>query len=408
MRKQLILILLFTFHFTASAQEAASSAGTASALFLRCGLSPRAAGLAEAFTAVADNENALFYNPAGLPKLKMSVIGLNHTEWLEDIRFDNITFAYKFNRKIVAALAFSHLWTPSIQGKDEFGNNTESINVSSSICHLGLGYKLHPSLYLGIGLKYFRDDLSGYAADGIAFDAGFYMYTFIPRLTFGMALQNLGGKIQYDKEKQEIPLTYRAGLAYKFLANQFCFSTDIVKSVDTEYYFNFGVEYVYNKTFSLRAGNQVRQENMLTPAFGAGLQFLNRYQIDYSFYSPSELGATHRFGIKFKLNTPNNNYAKPVQSYYRKNSLQTPQNVTAKISKENLIISWKEQQGALYNVYARYSDNKTWKKITKTPISKNLKILKKPMVKGKYFFCVTLIIDKFESAFSKEAVIDVK
>ena len=215
--KTIVQIFIITlFPIIVFSQNSVSTAGTSGLLFLRSGVSTRVSGLGEAFTAVADDENAILYNPAGLINLKSSVVSLNHTEWLEDIRFDNLIFAYKFNYKLSAAFAVSHMWLPAIQGKDEFGNNTEDINISSSILQLGMAYRVHPSIYLGVNTKYFHDNLADNIASGFAFDAGFYMYTFIRGLTFGLTAQNLGGKIKYISAKQKLPFTYRAGFAYKF------------------------------------------------------------------------------------------------------------------------------------------------------------------------------------------------
>ena len=88
-----IVCLLIVFSSLVFSQESASGAGTASNLFLRFGTSTRVAGLSESFTGLADDENTLFYNPGGIPNIRGGVVALNHTEWFQDIRVDNIVFA---------------------------------------------------------------------------------------------------------------------------------------------------------------------------------------------------------------------------------------------------------------------------------------------------------------------------
>jgi hypothetical protein len=127
-------------------QESSSDAGTASVLLLRFGPNPRVAGLSEAFTGIADDENALYYNIAGLPYLKSGVVSLNHTEWFEDIRMENITFGHYFSRSLGLAVGLTHMWMPGIEGRDNQGQAVGSVDVTSSVINLGAAYKIIPSL----------------------------------------------------------------------------------------------------------------------------------------------------------------------------------------------------------------------------------------------------------------------
>ena len=64
----IMLLILLPLNQSLKAQESASSAGTSSVLLLRFAPSPRTAGLGEAFTGLANDENSLYYNPAILTK----------------------------------------------------------------------------------------------------------------------------------------------------------------------------------------------------------------------------------------------------------------------------------------------------------------------------------------------------
>ncbi len=82
--------LIFTLFCASYAQNPNSSAGTSSNLLLRFDTGAKVSALSGAYTGLAKDEQALFYNPAGLTQLYNGVFGLNHAEWLEDIRIDNI------------------------------------------------------------------------------------------------------------------------------------------------------------------------------------------------------------------------------------------------------------------------------------------------------------------------------
>lgn len=410
--KKLTKLLIFAvlLPLGIQAQGPSKYAGTSSNVFLRAGLSTRVAGLGEAFTAVSDDENALYYNPAGLANITQGAVGLNHTQWFEDIRMDNLVFGYNFDRKLGVGISIAHMWMPAIQGKDNFGNATGDINVSSSIINLGLGYKIHPSLYLGVGIKYFRDNLADFSANGLALDAGFYMYTAIPGMTFGISVQNLGGKIQYDEVQEEIPLSFRAGVAYKISGTGLRIALDGVKSRDSDISLGAGLEYTLMETFSLRVGNQFRSDQKFTPGYGAGLNINDQYVIDYTYYAFQDLGNTHRIGFTFKFDLPGVKIRK-TPLYRRSVSVtrsRPPATIKFNFNDDKLVLNWSRVYGAEYNVYAKNSVSGSWKKLNNTQIRETKLEFKKPSGTNEIYICVTSVINNVESDFSKEVKVEVK
>ena len=405
--KSLLILIIFTF--TIQAQTPSSSAGTASGLMLRLGVSAKVTGISEAFTGLANDENSLFYNSAGLANISSGIISLNHMEWFQDVRIDNINFAYKFSSNFGSAISISHMWLPSIQGFNEQGLETESFDVSSSVLNLGFGYKIIPGFSLGFGLKYFQDRLAEYNASGAAFDLGMHMKTIVPGLTMGLAVQNMGGNIIYDKRAQRIPITYRAGLAYDIPNINLILATDAVKSVDSDFVFNFGTEYNFVEYVTIRLGNRFSSSEAFTPSFGVGFQYNRQFFINYTFYNLSVLGSTHRFGFTFQFGDKSYPSKKKYSTkMLEKPKLIPPENLEIEIADEKLIISWDRISGARYLVYAKYGEEGDWKKLIKTPLySNSLKINKLPE-KGKYYFKVSSIINEKESKFSKEEQIEIE
>lgn len=409
MNKIYIYILILFFTYTGFSQTPASSAGTASNLMLRFGVSTKVTGISEAFTGLANDENALLYNPGGLPNIKSGIVSLNHIEWFEDIRVDNLTFGYNFNGYFGLAAGISHMWLPAIQGKDEYGRETEQLNVSSSIINLGFGYKFHPGFFAGVGIKYFNDNLANYSANGIALDLGLFMKTSIPGLTAGLAIQNFGGEIQYNIKKQRIPLTYRAGLAYKIYRPSITISADVVKSVDTDVKTNIGVEYNFIDNISVRLGNRIDKNDSFVPAFGTGFQFQEQFNLNYTFFNLSDLGPTHRIGFTYQFPIPSmKKWRRSLSTSHQLEYLPPPKSTQVELEEDRLLLFWEKVEGAKYNVYAKYGENGDWTKITDHPSSSRvLKINKRPE-EGMYSFKITSVKDGRESTFSKEASIYVE
>src|SRR4051812_46483804 len=76
----LVVVVLFQIFgsLSASAQAATGRAGTASADFLKLGVGARYLAMGEAATAVADDANAIFWNPANIARLKRSSISFTY------------------------------------------------------------------------------------------------------------------------------------------------------------------------------------------------------------------------------------------------------------------------------------------------------------------------------------------
>lgn len=412
--KFLLFIFLLVFSY-AGAQSPVPSAGGSSVLFLRSGLSARVTGLGEAFTALADDENSLYYNPAGLFRMTNTRFTLNHTQWFEDIKFDNLTFGYRIRDRAGIAFGISHMWMPQIQGKNEIGQNTGKLSVSSSIFQVGIGLPILDNVYGGATVKYFSDNLASYVSSGFALDIGVFVYTLIPELTFGASVQNLGAKVKYNETSQDLPFTLRAGLAYFIRQRAINLSVDVLKSQGSGLKVNLGGEYRVTSNLSLRTGNQFGTGDLFTPSFGLGLGFEERYILNYTYFSNSDLGGTHRIGFTFNLFSPRGNTYRSQDNRSRlsgkrvdKISVRKPRNLRVFFRQGRMVIQWSKVENAHYNVYARYSGKSGWKKITKTPLTQNGIDYKIPIVPGRYYFRVTALVNHVESHFSEEAYIDVK
>jgi len=202
------------------------------------------------------------------------------------------------------ALNIAHLWMDAIPIRDHTGNSSGEMNVSNSVANVSLAYRFYRGMYAGISINYLNENLHVVSANRVSFDISYYMFTLMPGLTFGINIKNLGPQIRYGQANESLPLSIRAGMAYNLKYPDMFLALDYVKTNGQNFYFASGVEYIFRKQFMLRIGNRFKNRSLLNPAFGLGLSFLSRFEINYSFTLHEFLNDIHQVGIKYKFGLP--------------------------------------------------------------------------------------------------------
>jgi hypothetical protein len=210
--------------------DARAQLGESTALFLRIEPDSRSAGMGNTGVAVADNANAMFWNPSGLAFQRNTQVGITHANWLP--QFD-------------AGLFYEYLvGTYHVDGIGTFGGHVTYLNLgeieirnsegieegtySSYELAVGVsyGYEVSERLGLGTSLRTIYSKLapSGEQGSGTAATlAGDLsaLYRTSPftlagsEATFstGVNLANMGGRMKYRRVKQALPMNLRLGYA---------------------------------------------------------------------------------------------------------------------------------------------------------------------------------------------------
>ncbi len=300
------LILLFLAATPASAQ-------TMVTLF-DIGAGVRPMGMGGAFTALADDENALFYNPAGLGFREKMRFG-SFYEPRFGASFGDLALAGK---NFGLGLIFFNLG--GIDQRDANDNSTGTFTYGSSgtiaaggvrLGDLPLGLPLQ-DLALGLGAKLYQvSSPEGGNGSGLALDLGILWAQEslqigpLPLdLRLGVAVENLGLAVKYNSGHTEgWPLGLRLGTAVRVrdLSLALDLETRGTIHLGGEYKFrNIGLERFGLGTLALRVGGFTQGGLVLT--IGFGLQFTNFY-LDYAFLAYPRAPDTHRlsFAAEFKL-----------------------------------------------------------------------------------------------------------
>ncbi|MBN2093434.1 PorV/PorQ family protein [candidate division KSB1 bacterium] len=345
MKRALILVSLMAcmigFLTDLHAQGNSDKSGTTAAQFLKIGVGARAMGLGGAFVAHADDIFSLYWNPAGINKVKSLTLGGSYTQWFADIHHQFFGLVLPVNSSScvgfqAAALTMDPVEITTIDsphGTDEFydaGDLSIGVSYATSVTNF---------FALGITAKYIQQQIYNESASTFAFDIGSVLDIPFYGLKMGMAFSNFGGKLKLDgrdltkeydlnpnntlndgvetrlkTEPWDLPVNFSVGLAIDIFgmngksvspSHIHRLTLDITGNhpADASEYVNVGLEYTFNRLLILRGGYKSSRdvEKMF---YGAGLFIpLGRtdFTFDYALASFEELDYIHIFSASISF-----------------------------------------------------------------------------------------------------------
>ena len=388
--------------------------GTSNADFLKIGVGGRPSAMGEAFTAVADDANGAFWNPAGLTAIDRMSVSLMHLVWFYDTYYEYASFVFPVDNMTTAGLAINYFWVPAFDstkntdGLATLGEVPSSYDLAltgSYARNLGNIYTKDftiSNISLGANFSFIKRAIMGIDLDSsILIDLGF-MANMTDDFKLGLAVKGIGPSTKDD----QAPLSVNMGMSYNIKATDnisILLAGDLIKPIDltnssySVWNSGLGLELVAYKLFSLRAGYKFGNENeSFTVGAGAGLPALG--SVDYAFMPDKALGGTHRISLTVKFGD--------IRTKISADAPRPPQKIVVTEGDKLAVIVWDinpETNIAGYNVYYKEGQQGIYKKFNKDLIVQNTKYsmtLKNDM---KYYFVVTAVNTKnIESARSQE------
>jgi len=285
---------------------AGSNNGTASADFLNIGVSARAAGLGGAYTSIADDASASYWNPSGLVSIESPQLIFSHFAWYQDINYEYLAIVLPASDRFVFSIHSSYLDYGTIEGYDVYDNPTGSINSTYDLAAgISVGYRVTDDFSAGLTAKYVMLSMDNLKASVIAADLGakYRMNNYI----FGVCLTNFGQDFRFNSVMEKLPIGVKIGMS----ATPFGPSLFGAIEVENQFYGGLaiknGVELNFEKRYFLRTGYSFYpgQDNQVAGqafSFGVGA-ILGPTQFDYTF-SPKEnisSESIHRLSIILRL-----------------------------------------------------------------------------------------------------------
>ncbi len=300
--------------------------GTTSADFLKIAPSTRAAAMGEAFVAMIDDTNCIFYNPAGLAYTQGIGLSAMHNEWMETMDHDSFAYRQRLGRTGTIGASYVQLYSGKMMVTYEtpdgkFAGMGEKISARdfafSTAYAQCLGWWTDNPVFrrcrMGIRTKLIQQRVLDVSDSAYACDLGAVFEVIRRKLFFGAVVQNMGGMI----DSRKLPTIFRAG--YSFHRAPFFSSHDrLIVSMEANTYaeagahLRFGVEYsppFHSKRTALRfgyiIGNDLGALSGLTSGAGFGFPVAGSdLRLDYACTPCGYFGFAHRASLSFDLPHP--------------------------------------------------------------------------------------------------------
>ncbi len=318
---------------TSSGSTDVSNTGTSVGGFLEIGAGARAQAMGGAFTSVADDATAMYWNPAGISRLGSMEATFNYTNWLVDTQY-----AYA---GIVAPLGtwgavganvthfdFGEQPVRTIARPDGTG---EVYGASDIALGLAFGMNLTDRFSFGFNFKYVNQRIWHETASGYAMDLGALYDTPLDGLRLGFTVQNFGTDMKlsgrdlrraydpdpinygndainvlYETDTFSLPLKFRFGASYKINFSEtqsLLLVSDVLHPSNNSESLNLGMEYSAFNTIQLRGGYESIFERDSISGLSLGVGIHQRIQntmmiyFDYGWVDWGAFSSVNRFSL---------------------------------------------------------------------------------------------------------------
>jgi len=302
----IIAAVLFIPAFTAVVFASGGQPGE----FLAFGAGARSLGMGGAFTGIADDASATYWNPAGLSQLNRMELNLLKATLFADTTYDFYSFvkpskkggsAWGVSMIKLANSGFERV-TATVDSQTQTFTSVEKTGtfaVEESAMGFSYGRKVVDRVSIGSTFRQIKRSVDTSSDSSMAADLATLIELKEGRRRLGMTLRNVYATTTGDTD-DKLPLTFRLGISDQFFKKRLLLALDIDKNVRKDFGYHFGGEFSFSKNFKGRFGVQGEQGTGLRETDVGFGYTIKSFTLDYSL-GIHELGTSTRMGVTWKF-----------------------------------------------------------------------------------------------------------
>ncbi len=327
MKKYFYLILILSLSNLSFAQN--PNLGTSGAQFLQIPVGARAEALAGAVVGLSDDAASVFWNPAGIVKVKNVEAHFSYMDWFNMFDFNAASLVYNAGDYGVIAASMIIFSTDKMEITDEQNPNGTGRYFNAGDLAIGLTYAryLTDRFSVGLTVKYINQQIWNETANGFAFDIGTQYLIDFQNLTIAMSMTNFGGDMKFDgpdldltylkdpnfplsrlvpgrlqTDEYPLPLNFQVGIGFDIYQIDFMKirgGIDASHPNDNTERVHFGTEFSFFDRLFLRGGYKLNYDDQKV-TFGAGANLPvgeSRINFDYAYSVYDLLPSVHRISV---------------------------------------------------------------------------------------------------------------
>ena len=299
----------------AGAAQIFEKVGTFDGQFLKITVGARAAGMGNAFVAIADDATALYWNAAGIARIEndKSQLSLNHANWVADMSFDQIGYVFHLKRIPGAfgvharSLSMDPMVETTAYQPDPVEGTGRTFDAGMLSAGLTYARSFTDKFSAGVTANFLHEGYAEFSQQSYAFDIGTLYDVGVYGMKIGMTISNIGSQIQFIDKTARIPSIFRVGSSVALMnrADQkLVGSLEFSHPPDNAERLNVGAEYAFKNFVFLRGGYNINYDAEGL-AGGAGFHFpvsvAGEANLDYAYTDMKDLGGIHRFSLTFEF-----------------------------------------------------------------------------------------------------------
>ena len=290
---KITLMFLIAMSFGLTAKASSEYAGTSASAFLKMGTgAPTAQAMGNAYTALSEGTQALFWNPAGAATATTREVQISHMQWFQGVGDSAVGYIQPIGRTMLG-LTLRYLRLSDLEFRYNNGIPYDYAGdvMQDFVATVSLSRSFFNALDLGATAKYINENNVGVRHVNAAFDIGAKLRLFSNKFVLGVMGQNLG-------DPDEVPTALRGGVALN--TKYFTVAGEIVDFVDDKLRYGIGLaihipeELVQVAQFDIRVGYYNRDNTGYAEdgsfADRVGLDTTSKVSLGFGFYSSEVFG----------------------------------------------------------------------------------------------------------------------